>query len=68
MYRVKHLKRSIDACFFLMIRRPTRSTQGVTSAASDVYKRQRLLEALALHDDLPTAVVDYLDDELEFLG
>eukprot|EP00831_Metopus_contortus_P029455 TRINITY_DN24232_c0_g1_i4.p1 TRINITY_DN24232_c0_g1~~TRINITY_DN24232_c0_g1_i4.p1 ORF type:complete len:251 (+),score=37.83 TRINITY_DN24232_c0_g1_i4:44-796(+) len=26
--------------FFLMIRRPTRSTQGVSSAASDVYKRQ----------------------------
>eukprot|EP00831_Metopus_contortus_P024030 TRINITY_DN21052_c0_g1_i2.p1 TRINITY_DN21052_c0_g1~~TRINITY_DN21052_c0_g1_i2.p1 ORF type:complete len:134 (-),score=30.15 TRINITY_DN21052_c0_g1_i2:40-441(-) len=27
--------------FFLMIRRPPRSTQGVSSAASDVYKRQR---------------------------
>eukprot|EP00831_Metopus_contortus_P039912 TRINITY_DN3124_c0_g1_i3.p1 TRINITY_DN3124_c0_g1~~TRINITY_DN3124_c0_g1_i3.p1 ORF type:complete len:282 (-),score=58.96 TRINITY_DN3124_c0_g1_i3:130-975(-) len=26
--------------FFLMIRRPPRSTQGVSSAASDVYKRQ----------------------------
>ena len=26
---------------FLMIRRPPRSTQGVSSAASDVYKRQR---------------------------
>ncbi|WP_460413975.1 alpha/beta fold hydrolase, partial [Staphylococcus aureus] len=25
---------------FLMIRRPPRSTQGVSSAASDVYKRQ----------------------------
>ena len=25
-----------------MIRRPTRSTQGVLSAASDVYKRQQL--------------------------
>eukprot|EP00831_Metopus_contortus_P047838 TRINITY_DN3876_c0_g1_i2.p2 TRINITY_DN3876_c0_g1~~TRINITY_DN3876_c0_g1_i2.p2 ORF type:complete len:170 (+),score=29.48 TRINITY_DN3876_c0_g1_i2:57-566(+) len=27
--------------FFLMIRRPPRSTQGVSSAASDVYKRQK---------------------------
>ena len=27
--------------FFLMIRRPPRSTQGRSSAASDVYKRQR---------------------------
>ena len=26
--------------FFLMIRRPPRSTQGSSSAASDVYKRQ----------------------------
>ena len=28
--------------FFLMIRRPPRSTQGVSSAASDVYKRQEI--------------------------
>ena len=27
-------------CFFLMIRRPPRSTQSRSSAASDVYKRQ----------------------------
>ena len=27
-------------CLFLMIRRPPRSTHGVSSAASDVYKRQ----------------------------
>ena len=26
--------------FFLMIRRPPRATQGVSAAASDVYKRQ----------------------------
>eukprot|EP00831_Metopus_contortus_P049062 TRINITY_DN40292_c0_g1_i1.p1 TRINITY_DN40292_c0_g1~~TRINITY_DN40292_c0_g1_i1.p1 ORF type:complete len:111 (-),score=25.20 TRINITY_DN40292_c0_g1_i1:141-473(-) len=36
----------LDYClvffFFLMIRRPPRSTQGVSSAASDVYKRQKL--------------------------
>eukprot|EP00831_Metopus_contortus_P041556 TRINITY_DN3261_c0_g1_i9.p1 TRINITY_DN3261_c0_g1~~TRINITY_DN3261_c0_g1_i9.p1 ORF type:complete len:146 (+),score=20.94 TRINITY_DN3261_c0_g1_i9:58-495(+) len=29
--------------FFLMIRRPPRSTQGVSSAASDVYKRQTFI-------------------------
>ena len=30
---------------FLMIRRPPRSTQGVSSAASDVYKRQLVVSA-----------------------
>eukprot|EP00831_Metopus_contortus_P033174 TRINITY_DN26641_c0_g1_i3.p2 TRINITY_DN26641_c0_g1~~TRINITY_DN26641_c0_g1_i3.p2 ORF type:complete len:106 (+),score=27.93 TRINITY_DN26641_c0_g1_i3:82-399(+) len=29
-----------------MIRRPPRSTQGVSSAASDVYKRQELTESI----------------------
>ena len=29
-----------DCFFFLMIRRPPRSTQSRSSAASDVYKRQ----------------------------
>lgn len=33
-----------------------------------VFNRNHLLEAMALHDDFPTAIVDYLDDELEFLG
>ena len=33
--------------FFLMLRRPPRSKQGVSSAASDVYKRQvEIAEAL----------------------
>ena len=32
-------------CFFLMIRRPTRSTLDRSSAASDVYKRQVLEDA-----------------------
>ena len=32
--------------FFLMIRRPPRSTQSRSSAASDVYKRQRLKDAV----------------------
>ena len=40
--------------FFLRIRPPPRSTQGVSSAASDVYKRQ-ILEAIAHRDDHPTA-------------
>ena len=31
--------------FFLMIRRPPRSTQSRSSAASDVYKRQALATA-----------------------
>eukprot|EP00831_Metopus_contortus_P048929 TRINITY_DN40124_c0_g1_i2.p2 TRINITY_DN40124_c0_g1~~TRINITY_DN40124_c0_g1_i2.p2 ORF type:complete len:155 (+),score=47.62 TRINITY_DN40124_c0_g1_i2:58-522(+) len=35
--------------FFLMIRRPPRSTQGVSSAASDVYKRQHLDREKALN-------------------
>eukprot|EP00831_Metopus_contortus_P004882 TRINITY_DN11821_c0_g1_i1.p1 TRINITY_DN11821_c0_g1~~TRINITY_DN11821_c0_g1_i1.p1 ORF type:complete len:148 (-),score=31.69 TRINITY_DN11821_c0_g1_i1:60-503(-) len=30
----------LNCFFFFMIRRPPRSTQGVSSAASDVYKRQ----------------------------
>ena len=32
--------------FFLMIRRPPRSTLDRSSAASDVYKRQRLYDAI----------------------
>ena len=32
--------------FFLMLRRPPRSTQSRSSAASDVYKRQVLYHAL----------------------
>ena len=31
----------VDFFFFLMIRRPPRSTQSRSSAASDVYKRQK---------------------------
>ena len=38
------------------------------TAWTRVFNRNRLLEAMALHDDFPTAIVDYLDDELEFLG
>ena len=41
--------------FFLMIRRPPRSTQSRSSAASDVYKRQdmdlKLAEKIAIDDD-----------------
>ena len=38
---------SISLFFFLMIRRPPRSTLDRSSAASDVYKRQRSHEAAA---------------------
>ncbi|MFB9770208.1 DUF2785 domain-containing protein [Lactiplantibacillus modestisalitolerans] len=38
------------------------------AAWTQVFNRNRLMEAMALHDDLPDALVDYLDDELEFLG
>ena len=37
---LEELKKNLS--IFLMIRRPPRSTQGVSSAASDVYKRQVL--------------------------
>eukprot|EP00831_Metopus_contortus_P068491 TRINITY_DN61252_c0_g1_i1.p2 TRINITY_DN61252_c0_g1~~TRINITY_DN61252_c0_g1_i1.p2 ORF type:complete len:102 (-),score=29.14 TRINITY_DN61252_c0_g1_i1:107-412(-) len=46
---------SIFSFFFLMRRRPPRSTQGVSSAASDVYKRQH-------GDDCPSE--DNLDKEV----
>ena len=37
-------------CFFLMIRRPPRSTQSRSSAASDVYKRQgRVYQIVTTH-------------------
>lgn len=48
-----------------MVMQPAPSTE---AAWTRVFNRNRLLEAMALHDDFPTAVVDYLDDELEFLG
>ena len=41
--------------FFLMIRRPPRSTLDRSSAASDVYKRQ-------VHQDLPEALINDIDD------
>ena len=34
------MRRIIEMCFFLMMRRPPRSTLDRSSAASDVYKRQ----------------------------
>ena len=36
-------------CFFLIIRRPPRSTLDRSSAASDVYKRQAQLDRFLLH-------------------
>eukprot|EP00831_Metopus_contortus_P009243 TRINITY_DN13563_c0_g3_i2.p1 TRINITY_DN13563_c0_g3~~TRINITY_DN13563_c0_g3_i2.p1 ORF type:complete len:106 (-),score=31.13 TRINITY_DN13563_c0_g3_i2:191-508(-) len=62
--------------FFLMIRRPPRSTQGVSSAASDVYKRQIVVNAASeaigmsseeenrYHKDLARFVKEKLDKEL----
>ena len=38
--------------FFLMIRRPPRSTQSRSSAASDVYKRQGLSRLLPVYADV----------------
>ena len=38
---------SIVVVFFLMIRRPPRSTQSRSSAASDVYKRQESSPGIA---------------------
>ena len=38
--RVKYVFNALDIICFVMIRRPSRSTQGRSSAASDVYKRQ----------------------------
>ena len=39
-----------------MIRRPPRSTQGVSSAASDVYKRQEQGQTLFVMDEVCAAV------------
>ncbi len=48
--------------FFLMIRRPPRSTQGVSSAASDVYEKQlyahRVGKRPVAHVDRVAGVVD----------
>eukprot|EP00831_Metopus_contortus_P070390 TRINITY_DN63866_c0_g1_i1.p1 TRINITY_DN63866_c0_g1~~TRINITY_DN63866_c0_g1_i1.p1 ORF type:complete len:158 (-),score=21.88 TRINITY_DN63866_c0_g1_i1:69-542(-) len=53
--------------FFLMIRRPPRSTQGVSSAASDVYKRQLQdpsLEIEPLGEDKTIAGIPSPQDEV----
>ena len=42
-----------------MIRRPPRSTQGVSSAASDVYKRQALEEKLENPDQMIDFQTEY---------
>ena len=55
--------------FFLMIRRPPRSTQSRSSAASDVYKRQELEDAMAkavLSGNAgPSMKLDYRDGKVE---
>eukprot|EP00831_Metopus_contortus_P030976 TRINITY_DN2533_c0_g1_i1.p1 TRINITY_DN2533_c0_g1~~TRINITY_DN2533_c0_g1_i1.p1 ORF type:complete len:390 (+),score=39.82 TRINITY_DN2533_c0_g1_i1:25-1194(+) len=56
--------------FFLMIRRPPRSTQGVSSAASDVYKRQVSTQStwglLGTPGSGKTVVAEYLRDKYGF--
>ena len=48
-----------------MIRRPPRSTQGVSSAASDVYKRQN--ESLAREIfDFPLPIISGVGHEIDF--
>eukprot|EP00831_Metopus_contortus_P048402 TRINITY_DN3946_c0_g1_i3.p1 TRINITY_DN3946_c0_g1~~TRINITY_DN3946_c0_g1_i3.p1 ORF type:complete len:313 (+),score=79.57 TRINITY_DN3946_c0_g1_i3:90-1028(+) len=51
--------------FFLMIRRPPRSTQGVSSAASDVYKRQTkmLCKAIQSMEKILTGVLTKIPKE-----
>ena len=53
IYVVDVVARFSHLCFFLMIRRPPRSTLDRSSAASDVYKRQ-VLDDVA-EDELPLA-------------
>eukprot|EP00831_Metopus_contortus_P000592 TRINITY_DN1021_c0_g1_i2.p2 TRINITY_DN1021_c0_g1~~TRINITY_DN1021_c0_g1_i2.p2 ORF type:complete len:136 (+),score=9.25 TRINITY_DN1021_c0_g1_i2:2-409(+) len=43
--------------FFLMIRRPPRSTQGVSSAASDVYKRQVINSSVLLQREIEAEII-----------
>ena len=50
-YRLYQLD-GLGLFFFLMIRRPPRSTQSRSSAASDVYKRQLLKQSASLRADL----------------
>ena len=48
-------------CFFLMIRRPPRSTLDRSSAASDVYKRQVLGRGEAVDDRGAQRVTEAVD-------
>eukprot|EP00831_Metopus_contortus_P041687 TRINITY_DN32765_c0_g1_i1.p1 TRINITY_DN32765_c0_g1~~TRINITY_DN32765_c0_g1_i1.p1 ORF type:complete len:131 (-),score=31.55 TRINITY_DN32765_c0_g1_i1:80-472(-) len=55
--------RLLHVFFFLMIRRPPRSTQGVSSAASDVYKRQLMSDVLAFtHEGDSTVLITALSN------
>eukprot|EP00831_Metopus_contortus_P011926 TRINITY_DN14782_c0_g1_i5.p1 TRINITY_DN14782_c0_g1~~TRINITY_DN14782_c0_g1_i5.p1 ORF type:complete len:116 (-),score=31.96 TRINITY_DN14782_c0_g1_i5:194-541(-) len=55
-----------------MIRRPPRSTQGVSSAASDVYKRQGLLNLQKIQKRLKKnpieKVIYHLEDMVDLLN
>eukprot|EP00657_Telonema_sp_P-1_P012057 TRINITY_DN820_c0_g1_i1.p2 TRINITY_DN820_c0_g1~~TRINITY_DN820_c0_g1_i1.p2 ORF type:complete len:111 (+),score=36.97 TRINITY_DN820_c0_g1_i1:76-408(+) len=50
LYRFVHYICSYIIFFFLMIRRPPRSTQSRSSAASDVYKRQTIFFRIVIFD------------------
>eukprot|EP00831_Metopus_contortus_P012724 TRINITY_DN15118_c0_g1_i2.p1 TRINITY_DN15118_c0_g1~~TRINITY_DN15118_c0_g1_i2.p1 ORF type:complete len:223 (+),score=56.25 TRINITY_DN15118_c0_g1_i2:18-686(+) len=52
--------------FFLMIRRPPRSTQGVSSAASDVYKRQYQRRVHGGLEKLKKAVISCVASRLTY--
>ena len=53
--------------FFLMIRRPPRSTQSRSSAASDVYKRQVLERFLSVARHADLLVCHNVDFDLSML-
>ncbi|BDZ31402.1 DUF2785 domain-containing protein [Lactiplantibacillus sp. WILCCON 0030] len=60
-----YLLRALKKWHQQLVMQPAPAT---AQAWTRVFNRNRLLEAMALHDDFPTAIVEYLDDELEFLG
>ena len=61
----------VSLFFFLMIRRPPRSTLDRSSAASDVYKRQlnkvdrELHELMSLRGDIPLRIEDLESEKRE---
>ena len=52
---------------FLMIRRPPRSTQSRSSAASDVYKRQLLISAITISSVLLPLQITKAQEKIEVI-